>query len=396
MTKSDIIKQHPVVKLTEKSGAVDSGGKPLNFVLTADKESISNYSRAGNDLIINFADGKTVRIKNFFNAGHPICNLIFIDDGATWLTDFSQALSANGDGVVDSNVLYEEITDKSGYSNAVLLGILGAVGAGSGIAAQNSNDDNNHVEEGNKTTPAAPTYFVINNNDPKNLLAVRNGGYLNDSTPLLSGKGIPGNTIRIHIDGFPDMTTKVNPDGTWSFELPKLNDGKYIAKVTQIDANGNVSTEANYEFNVDTHAPDAPSVARGIDDVSPNPVGSDGTLKDGDYTNDNTPALTGKGEPGSTVKIYDTDDKGNKTLVGQGTVDKDGNWSVETNKALSEGHHKLTTTLTDPAGNESAGTDFNINIDSSKPGRIEDFRVEDNYPEITGALPLTEIGRAHV
>ena len=389
MTKSDIIKQHPVVKLTEKSGAVDSGGKPLNFVLTADKESISNYSRAGNDLIINFADGKTVRIKNFFNAGHPICNLIFIDDGATWLTDFSQALSANGDGVVDSNVLYEEITDKSGYSNAILLGILGAVGAGSGIAAQNSNDDNNHVEEGNKTTPAAPTYFVINNNDPKNLLAVRNGGYLNDTTPLLSGKGIPGNTIKIHLDGFPDMTTKVNSDGTWSFELPKLNDGKYIAKVTQIDANGNVSTEANYEFNVDTHAPDAPSVARGIDDVSPNPVGSDGTLKDGDYTNDNTPALTGQGEPGSTVKIYDTDDKGNKTLVGQGTVDKDGNWSVETNKALSEGHHKLTTTLTDPAGNESAGTDFNINIDSSKPGRIEDFRVEDNYPEITGALPLT-------
>ncbi|AQT43288.1 Ig-like domain (group 3) [Bartonella apihabitans] len=388
MTKSDIIKQHPVVKLTEKSGAVDSGGKPLNFVLTADKESISNYSRAGNDLIINFADGKTVRIKNFFNAGHPICNLIFIDDGATWLTDFSQALSTNGDGVVDSNVLYEEITDKSGYSNAVLLGILGAVGAGSGIAAEHANDGNHH-DDGNSTPPPAPVYTVINNNDPKNLLAVRNGGYLNDTTPLLSGKGTPGNTIRIHIDGYPDMTTKVNSDGTWSFELPKLNDGKYIAKVTQIDANGHVSTEANYEFNVDTHAPDAPSVARGIDDVSPNPVGSDGTLKDGDYTNDKTPTLTGKGEPGSTVKIYDTDDKGNKTLVGQGTVDKDGNWSVETNKALSEGHHKLTTTLTDAAGNESAGTDFNVNIDSSRPYGIEDFRVEDNHPEVTGALPLT-------
>ncbi|CAM1631455.1 FG-GAP repeat [Bartonella apihabitans] len=388
MTKSDIIKQHPVVKLTEKSGAVDSGGKPLNFVLTADKESISNYSRAGNDLIINFADGKTVRIKNFFNAGHPICNLIFIDDGATWLTDFSQALSTNGDGVVDSNVLYEEITDKSGYSNAVLLGILGAVGAGSGIAAEHANDGNHH-DDGNSTPPPAPVYTVINNNDPKNLLAVRNGGYLNDTTPLLSGKGTPGNTIRIHLDGYPDMTTKVNSDGTWSFELPKLNDGKYIAKVTQIDANGHVSTEVNYEFNVDTHAPDAPSVARGIDDVSPNPVGSDGTLKDGDYTNDKTPTLTGKGEPGSTVKIYDTDDKGNKTLVGTGTVDKDGNWSVETNKALSEGHHKLTTTLTDAAGNESAGTDFNVNIDSSRPYGIEDFRVEDNHPEVTGALPLT-------
>ena len=301
MTKSDIIKQHPVVQLTEKSGSVDSGGKPLNFVLTADKESISNYSRAGNDLVINFADGKTVRIKNFFNAGHPISNLIFIDDGTTWLTDFSQALSANGDGVVDSNVLYEEITDKSGYSNGVLLGILGAAGGISGAAAEASNDDNNHHDDGISTPPAAPLYSVINNNDPKNLLAVKNGGYLNDTTPLLSGKGTPGNTIRIHIDGFPDMTTKVNPDGTWSFELPKLTDGHYIAKVTQIDANGQVSKEANYEFNVDTHAPAAPTIAHGFDDVSPNPVGSDGTLKDGDYTNDKTPTLTGKGEPGLSL-----------------------------------------------------------------------------------------------
>ncbi|CAM1657550.1 Ig-like domain-containing protein [Bartonella apis] len=221
------------------------------------------------------------------------------------------------------------------------------------------------------------------------MLAVRNGGYLNDSTPLLSGKGIPGNTIKIHLDGYPDMTTKVNSDGTWSFELPKLSDGKYRVKVTQIDASGNVSAEANYDFNVDTKAPDAPGVSHGVDNVAPDPLGSDGTLKDGDYTNDKTPTLTGKGEPGSTVKIYDTDDKGNKTLVGQGTVDKDGNWSVETSKALSEGHHKLTTTLTDAAGNESAGTDFNVNIDSSRPYGIEDFRVEDNHPEVTGPLPLT-------
>ncbi|WP_422538715.1 Ig-like domain-containing protein, partial [Bartonella apihabitans] len=388
MTKSEIIKQHPSVKLTVNSGSVDSGGKPHNFVLTADKESITNYTRSGNDLVIDFVNGKTVRINNFFSSGQPICNLIFIDDGTTWLTDFGQALTDNGDGIVDTNVFYEEIKDKSGFSQNVLLGILGAAAGVGGIAAAVSGGGDDH-DEPDRTPPAAPTYFVVNNNDPKNLLAVRNGGYLNDSTPLLSGKGIPGNTIKIHLDGYPDMTTTVNSDGTWSFELPKLSDGKYTVKVTQTDANGNVSAEAHYDFNVDTKAPDAPSVSHGVDNVSPDPLGSDGTLKDGDYTNDKTPTLTGKGEPGSTVKIYDTDDKGNKTLVGQGTVDKDGNWSVETNKALSEGHHKLTTTLTDAAGNESAGTDFNVNIDSSRPYGIEDFRVEDNHPEVTGALPLT-------
>ena len=391
MTKSEIIKQHPAVKLTVNSGSVDSGGKPHNYILTADKESITNYSRSGNDLVIDFVNGKTVRIANFFASGHPVSNLIFIDDGTTWLTDFSQALSDNGDGILDTNVFYEEIKDKSGYSQNVLLGILGAAAGAGGIAAVASGggDDDHDEPAVDKTPPTVPQYYVINNNDPKNLLAVANGGYLNDTTPLLSGKGTPGNTVRIHLDGFPDMTTKVNSDGTWSYELPKLSDGKYTAKVTQIDSNGNVSAESKYDFNVDTKAPDAPIIANAVDNVSPDPVGSDGILHDGDYTNDNTPTLTGKGEPGSTVKIYDTDDKGNKTLVGQGTVDKNGNWSVETNKALSDGHHKLTTTLTDPAGNESQGSDFNVNIDSSRPGRIENFRVEDNYPEITGALPST-------
>ena len=106
MTKSDIINQHPVVKLTEKSGTVDAGGKPHNFVLTADKESISNYARSGDDLIISFADGNTVRINHFFASGHPISNLIFIDDNTTWLTDFSQSMTDNGDGILDTNVYY--------------------------------------------------------------------------------------------------------------------------------------------------------------------------------------------------------------------------------------------------------------------------------------------------
>ena len=390
MTKSDIIKQHPVVKLNENSGTVDGGGKPQNFVLTADKESITNYSRVGNELVIEFSDGKTLRIKHFFASGKPICNLIFNDDGTTWLTNFSDALTKNGDGILDTNVYYEEIKEQSGFSNAVLLGILGGAAGIGGIAAAIANDDDDDTPPAiDRTPPAAPQYSVINNNDPKNLLAVRNGGFLNDSTPLLSGKGVAGNTIKIHLDGYPDMTTKVNSDGTWSFELPKLADGKYTAKVTQIDSNGNVSAESKYDFNVDTKAPDAPNVSQGVDNVAPDPVGSDGTLKDGDYTNDKTPTLTGKGEPGSTVKIYDTDDKGNKTLVGTGVVDKDGNWSIETNKALSEGHHKLTTTLTDAAGNESAGSDFNVNIDSSRPSGIENFSVIDNYPEVTGPLPLT-------
>ena len=399
MTKSDIINQHPVVKLTEKSGTVDAGGKPHNFVLTADKESISNYARSGDDLIISFADGNTVRINHFFASGHPISNLIFIDDNTTWLTDFSQSLTDNGDGILDTNVYYDEIKDQSGFSGSVLLGILGAAAAVGGIAAAASGgggggDHDDYVapqppKEPETPAPDAPKYSVINNNNPNNLLVVRNGGSLNDQTPLLSGKGGVGNTVRIYLDGYPVFTEIVKSDGTWQHELPALKDGTYTVKVTQTDSHGKTSVESLYTFVVDTVAPDAPTIAQALDNVSPDPVGGTGELKSGDYTNDSTPALTGKGEPGGIVRIYDNGANGERILVGQGVVDKDGNWNVETNKSLSDGHHTLTTTVTDAAGNESKGSDFDINIDTSKPSGIENFRVEDHYPEIMGPLPLT-------
>ncbi|WP_336769395.1 Ig-like domain-containing protein, partial [Pantoea endophytica] len=44
----------------------------------------------------------------------------------------------------------------------------------------------------------------------------------------------------------------------------------------------------------------------------------------GGITNDSTPTVSGKGEPGATVTLKD--DKG--TALGSTTVDKDGNWSI--------------------------------------------------------------------
>ncbi|WP_336769398.1 Ig-like domain-containing protein, partial [Pantoea endophytica] len=66
-------------------------------------------------------------------------------------------------------------------------------------------------------------------------------------------------------------------------------------------------------FEVDTQAPDKVS-GIAINDDS-------GAAIDG-LTNDSTPTVSGKGEPGATVTLKD--DKG--TALGSTTVDKDGNW----------------------------------------------------------------------
>ncbi|WP_415838587.1 Ig-like domain-containing protein, partial [Rahnella bruchi] len=45
-------------------------------------------------------------------------------------------------------------------------------------------------------------------------------------------------------------------------------------------------------------------------------------MADGAQTNDDTPTLSGQGEPGDTVTIYDGEEK-----LGEVTIDDNGSWS---------------------------------------------------------------------
>jgi len=63
-----------------------------------------------------------------------------------------------------------------------------------------------------------------------------------------------------------------------------------------------------------------------------------------------TPAVSGTGEPGTTVKLYD-----GGTLVGTATVDGGGHWSVNTS-TLTDGNHTLTATDTSTDGATSTPT----------------------------------------
>ncbi|VFS89393.1 Uncharacterised protein [Kluyvera cryocrescens] len=73
-----------------------------------------------------------------------------------------------------------------------------------------------------------------------------------------------------------------------------------------------------------------------------------GVLKAGDFTNDNTPTLTGRAENNATVTIYD----GN-TVLGTVQANSTGQWSFTPTLPLGDGPHSLSATVTDSAGNTS-------------------------------------------
>jgi large repetitive protein len=130
-----------------------------------------------------------------------------------------------------------------------------------------------------------------------------------------------------------------------------------VAHGSYTDAAGNDGGAAGTPSLVfDTLAPDAPSapsLAAGSDS---------GTFANDHLTNVTTPTFTGTAEAGATVKLYD-----GATLVGSGTADGAGNWSI-TSSTLSDGNHSIAAVAVDAAGNASAASGGEVvTIDTVAP-----------------------------
>ncbi|ONT66435.1 hypothetical protein A8E43_03275, partial [Burkholderia cenocepacia] len=125
MVSSSVLSNHVDVPVANGSQVVASPGGPANFLLSAHKEDVANYARSGNDLVVEFKDGRTVRVQAFFENGADYHNLVFVQDDGRFLVQFGPALQATGDGIVDAALTYAPIGD--GLSTGALLGILGGV-----------------------------------------------------------------------------------------------------------------------------------------------------------------------------------------------------------------------------------------------------------------------------
>ncbi|MGF9762733.1 Ig-like domain-containing protein [Microvirga sp. 0TCS3.31] len=230
--------------------------------------------------------------------------------------------------------------------------------------------------------PTAPASINVSDNVAPGTGTVVNAGATNDTTPTISGTAEAGSTIKV-FDGATQLgTTTVDANGNWSYTTAALSQGSHSITATATDAAGNVSTASTARtFTVDTAAPVAPSIVTVADDVAP----GTGAVANAGATNDTTPTISGTGEVGATIQVFD-----GATQLGTTSVDASGNWSYTT-AALSQGSHSITATATDAAGNVSAAsTARTFTIDTTAPAAptIDPLTTNDATPVLTGTATL--------
>ncbi|AWH33928.1 Ig-like domain-containing protein [Stenotrophomonas sp. SAU14A_NAIMI4_8] len=157
---------------------------------------------------------------------------------------------------------------------------------------------------------------------------VGNGGSTDDRTPLLSGTGQPGSIVSIFDNGVRIGSARVDASGAWTFPVRQpLGEGEHAFLVTGL---GQSSDPFVLEITGTAAAP--PSIESAFDNAGQ----QWGRIGSGDSTDDATPQLSGTGEPGSTVTIFD-----NGQPIGTVLVNLDGSWSWTVAQPLGAGEHQL-------------------------------------------------------
>ncbi|MBS4018997.1 MAG: type I secretion C-terminal target domain-containing protein, partial [Dechloromonas sp.] len=142
-----------------------------------------------------------------------------------------------------------------------------------------------------------------------------------------------------------------------SIALPGIanpGEGSTLTVTAQVrDSAGNFGSIGDSQARIDTTPP---ALAAWLDPTSDSGIQGDG------ITNDNTPTLSGTGEPGAAITV---------TLPGTGevlktTVSASGTWTVTPTQPLADGAHLAQVGATDAAGNSSTAT-VALHIDTHIP-----------------------------
>ncbi|WP_395279605.1 BapA/Bap/LapF family large adhesin [Enterobacter asburiae] len=209
--------------------------------------------------------------------------------------------------------------------------------------------------------PSAPVISTAGDNVGSIQTPLSSGQSTDDTSPTLNGTATANATVTVYENGQPVGTVQADGTGAWSFTpSTPLASGSHTWTATVTDAAGNVSpTSPGFTLIVDTAAPNAPVISQAIDDVG----SITGPLTSGQTTDDTVPRLVGTSEPFATVNIYE-----GTTLVGTGTADGNGSWSILLNTTLTAGAHSFTAQATDAAGNTSvSSTSFSLTVDTTPP-----------------------------
>ncbi|SMH61874.1 Ig-like domain-containing protein [Azospirillum agricola] len=191
------------------------------------------------------------------------------------------------------------------------------------------------------TTPPTPGGFALT-------AATDSGRVGNDAVtavtaPVITGTAEAGSVVTLY---YPDGTTVLGNAtadslGQWSVASPTLGEGLYTLSAHAVDPAGNTAVvAAALILNIDLTV--LPSSAPSLT------AGSDTGLAGDRLTRITTPTVSGSAEAHSVITLY-----AGAALVGTGTADGSGNWSVTTG-TLINGTHTLVAHVTDLAGNSTA------------------------------------------
>ena len=232
------------------------------------------------------------------------------------------------------------------------------------------------------TPPAAATIATVTDDVGGVNGPLTSGDTTDDTQPLLQGTA-PADAVITVYDGTTLLgTATLDGSGGWSFTpVTPLTDGPHSLTVHATDAAGNTTISTPFELTVDTVAPATPDIPA----ITVNPDGTATPLNPGETTRDTTPTLSGTGNPGDTVTIYNGGVKLDDVLV-----DGTGNWTWTPTTPLPNGTYDITLTVTnmDGTGNESAPSQpVTITIDTDAPVAPAAPVITDSVSQITGPVP---------
>jgi uncharacterized repeat protein (TIGR01451 family) len=359
-------------KSTDAAGNVSAFSAPLGITID------STSPLAPSKPVLSPASDSGVLLDNITSVTLPV--LTGTGEPGSTITIYDGVVSL-GTALVAANGTWTFTVDKTGLSD----GAHSITATSTDVSANVSPPSPTLTLTIDTTAPAAPSTATLS--------PASDSGVLGDNvtavvTPILTGTGEPGSVVKIYDGATLLGTTVVAANGTWSFTSPTLTDGVHPITSTSTDAAGNISApSAGLALTIDTTSPlatPAPVLS---------PASDSGVLLD-NITKVTTPTLTGTGEVGSVIKIYD-----GTTLLGSAVVGAGGTWSF-TSPTLTDGVHSLTTTSTDPAGNVSAiSLPLALTIDTTAPvvppisvltagsdsGALGDNLTNDNTPTLSGA-----------
>jgi hypothetical protein len=185
---------------------------------------------------------------------------------------------------------------------------------------------------GNASSYSANLAVVVDTTRPSAPLISGSPLAKNSSTPTVSGTAEPHSVVKLYASSSLVATTTADQHGAWSVALSSLTDAAYSITASATDTAGNTSSDSSVaSLTVDTAAPAAPTMN----------VLSALSL---------TPTLTGTGEVGATVEVFD-----GVVSLGTSVVGSGGLWSFVVS-TLGASAHSFTAKQTDPATNSSVSS----------------------------------------